>query len=372
MIQFQIKLKPNQAQSQRLAEWFNICTGIWNWAIKKIQLDGQDGIWYSQTQFNNILSGHPQKLEMPSCMMQGVLTNAWRTWKECFKKNKGVHPSKWARPRFKGLKKPLTSIPLMDPTALKITNHNHVQVRGLGKIKFYSGQIPTGKIKGARILREPSGYYLCLFIDCPPQKLNCQVGEMVGIDPGFKDMLNLSTGEKVNGPAELDAAIARTEERIKQAARGRDYKLVRRLNERLRNQKKTRNHIVSKDLVQRFETIAFGVDNEAAMAKTRKVKNKSGQKVKRSGFGKSIARNTHYQLRQMVKYKAEANNRQYLEVDGKNTTKQCSHCRELTGPTGLAGLKIREWTCSSCQAEHERDTNAATNVLLVGLGLQSV
>lgn len=367
MIQFQVKLYPNAAQVEMLKEWFNIGAGIYNWALRKIELDGRDGLYYGQLKFVGILSGHAQKTGVPDCLIQGMLRRAWRTWRVCFKANKGVHPSKWAQPKFKTRRSPLTSLPLSHPKSVRVISRNKLRIFKLGEIGFRSGEIPTGKIKCGAILREPSGYYLCLFIDRSPQKLACQAGEMIGIDPGFKDLLNLSNGEKLNGPDELATAILKTEARIKQAARGRDWKLVRRLNEKLRNQKKLRNHVVSKDLVQRFETIAFGVDNEAAMAKTRKVKNKSGQRVKRKGFGASVARNTHYQLRQMVKYKAEANKRQYLEVDGKNTTRRCSHCFELTGPTGLAGLSVREWICSTCDTPHERDINAATNILLLAL-----
>lgn len=368
MIQWRIKLKPNATQERQLKEWFNICTGIWNWAIRKIELDGKDGFWYSQTQFNNILAGHPQKLEIPNCMMQGMLTRAWRTWKECFKKNKGVHPAKWSRPRLKGFKSPLTSLPLPHPGDTRLLDRNHVRLAKLGAVKFCPLAIPEGKIKCSAILREPSGYYLCLFIDVPAQKIDCLPGEMVGIDPGFKDLLNLSTGEKVNNPPEIQAAIERTEARLIQANRGKDYKLVRRLNERLRNLKKQRNHVISKDLVRRFEVIAVAKDNESAMAKTRRVQNKSGQKVKRKGFGASVTAATHYQLRQMIQYKALANGREYHEVDGKYSTRQCSRCLEMTGPKGIENLGVREWVCSSCGAEHDRDTNAALNVLMKALG----
>lgn len=369
MIQFQLKLILNKTQEKQLEEWFNICTGIWNWAIRKLEQDGKDGFWYSQHQFNNILAGHPQRLEIPNCVMQGMLTMAWRAFKECLKKNKGVHPSKWARPKLKGFRRPLTSIP--HTRRIIFIDRNHVKLDKLGSVKFHEQQMPPGKVKSGRIMRQPSGWYLCVFIDCPAKTIeNKEHGEMVGIDPGFKDLLNLSTGEKVNNPPEIQLAIEKTEKRIQQATRGRDYKLVRRLNEKLRSLRKLRNHIISKELVRRFDTIAFGVDNEQAMAKTRKVKNKSGQKVKRSGFGKSVTGATHYQLRQMIGYKAAANDREYLEVDGKNTTKCCSTCLDLTGPSGIDQLSVREWICPSCSTKHDRDTNAATNVLLKGVSTE--
>ena len=48
------------------------------------------------------------------------------------------------------------------------------------------------------------------------------------------------------------------------------------------------------------------------------------------------------------------------------TTQRCSSCNELTGPKGLSGLSVREWVCSSCGSRHNRDTNAAINILRLG------
>lgn len=47
----------------------------------------------------------------------------------------------------------------------------------------------------------------------------------------------------------------------------------------------------------------------------------------------------------------------------------CSTCGAREGPTGLAGLKVRQWKCSSCGAQHDRDVNAAINTLIAGAGI---
>lgn len=59
----------------------------------------------------------------------------------------------------------------------------------------------------------------------------------------------------------------------------------------------------------------------------------------------------------------------YVEVASRNSTKTCSACGALSGPTGLSGLKVRQWTCVACGAQHDRDTNAAMNALIAGAGL---
>ena len=59
---------------------------------------------------------------------------------------------------------------------------------------------------------------------------------------------------------------------------------------------------------------------------------------------------------------------EFVEVNEKNTTQTCSCCNEIScnSPKGRAGLGIREWTCALCGAKHDRDVNAAKNILRLG------
>ena len=73
-------------------------------------------------------------------------------------------------------------------------------------------------------------------------------------------------------------------------------------------------------------------------------------------------------FRAMLKYKSAG----YMEVDEKFTTQTCSHCGALPPerPKGIAGLGIRHWECSECDASHDRDVNAAKNILIAALSAQ--
>jgi transposase len=86
-------------------------------------------------------------------------------------------------------------------------------------------------------------------------------------------------------------------------------------------------------------------------------------------FGKSVASAGHTQLRGMLAYKCIASGRQFREVPSKYSTRTCSACGSLSGPTGYAGLSVRQWTCADCGAAHDRDVNAAINTLIVGVGI---
>jgi transposase len=65
---------------------------------------------------------------------------------------------------------------------------------------------------------------------------------------------------------------------------------------------------------------------------------------------------------QILKYKADESGKIALTIPERGSTKTCSHCGASTGPTGLEGLKIRNWTCHQCGAEHNRDFQAAANI----------
>ncbi|MBI5633821.1 MAG: transposase, partial [Nitrospirae bacterium] len=71
---------------------------------------------------------------------------------------------------------------------------------------------------------------------------------------------------------------------------------------------------------------------------------------------------------EFLSYKSRTGGRRYLEVPSKNSTRICSTCGALTGPTGRTGLSVRLWTCSSCGTTHDRDVNAAINTLNAGVG----
>lgn len=341
MVQYQLKLKLTRAQERKLEEWLPMLAAVWNWAIRKIELDAKDGIYYRPKQFHNLLVGHSQKLGIPSHVLQGVLTTAHQSWSRCFK---GLS----RKPRLKGRRNKLNSIPFPDP--FRAPKDNRIAVLGMGRLRFFRQDIPEGKIKRGRIVKRASGWYLCLFIDAEPNTIPRVAAGQIGIDPGFNHLLSFSTGEKIAHPRELEASA----QRLGQAQRGGNKKLVARLNERIANQRKDRNHKLSRRLVSENTLIAFSADRHSAIARR---------------FGKSVASSGHHQLRSMLAYKSRAGGSVYVEPESKNSTRTCSSCGALSGPQGWAGLSVREWDCGACGAHHDRDTNAGMNALISGAGL---
>lgn len=340
MVQYQLKLRLSGAQKRKQREWLPILGSIFNFGVRKIELNAKDKIYFSEQDFQNLLAGHSKQLGIPSHTIQGVLSCAYTSWQRCFK---GLA----RKPRLKGFRRPLNSIPF--PDAIKTPTGNKIQLPGLGKVRFHKQWIPDGKIKCARLVKRASGDYLCLFIDAQPKAIKRTGEASVGIDPGFRDLISLSTGEKIQHPQEFRS----TEKRFGQAQRGHSKRLSARIQERVKNRRKDRNHKLSRRLVSENTTICFLKDNHRAVAKR---------------FGKSVGDSAHGGLRLQLSYKSLIGGTKLIFPENRNSTRICSTCGAKTGPTGLAGLKVREWDCGACGAHHDRDVNAGRNALISGLG----
>jgi len=342
MIQCQIKLKLRPAQERQLNRWLFRLTGVWNWAIKKIEADASHGVYYSRYGFQQLLNGHSLRMGIPLHVLQGVADQAYDAWKRCYSRQNRP-------PRLKGRRNRLNSIPTTH--GLKRPVSDRIGFPGMPRLRFHKQEIQAGRIGCARIVKRALGWYLCLFIQAEPAPIALIANGEVGVDPGFSSLLTTSAGEVVDHPDELRA----TEARIGQAQRGTRTRLVARLHERTANQRKDRNHKLSRRLVAENRLIAWSKDTHGNLARR---------------FGKSVTSASHYQLRSMLAYKSRAGGREFVEVASRNSTRTCSVCLARTGPTGWAGLKVRHWTCAACGAAHERDVNAAQNTLRVGRGMR--
>lgn len=341
MIVRTLKLKLSKKQEVQLNQWLWNLTDVYNWAIRKIENDAKDKIYYSEKTFHNLLAGHGKKIDIPSHTVQGILTRAHDAWTKCFKKIA-------KKPRLKGQRNKLCSIPFPDP--IKPPKDNRIGIPGIGKVKFHKQELPKVKIKCGRILKKASGWYLCLWLDTDHKFDVKETDKSVGIDPGFETLLTLSDGTKFENPRELSKGA----ERLAQAQRGRNKKLTARLLERQANRRNDRNHKISRKLVENYKIICYSDDNFKGIGRN---------------FGKSVTEAGLGDLINKLTYKSNICGRQLIAVNSKNTTMTCSACGALTGPTGLGGLAVRRWVCFACGADHERDFNSSVVVLNAGLGM---
>ncbi|MBI3622468.1 transposase [Candidatus Pacearchaeota archaeon] len=340
MIIRKLKLKLTNSQESTLNQWLRNLTGVYNWAIRKIELDSKNKIYYSKLSFQNLLANHGSKLNIPSHVIQGTLTQAHGSWARCFKKIAKMS-------RLKSIRNKLNSIPFPDP--IRSPKENRIGLPLLGKLKFHKQSLPSGKIKCGRIIKRPSGWYLCLWIDAVHTFPVKMTDKAVGIDPGFSTLLTLSDGTKIENPREL----RKGSERLAQAQRGKRKKLSGRLQEKQSNRRNDRNHKISRNLVENYKTIFYSDDNFKGLQKL---------------LGKSIAEASLGNLIGMLNYKGRLGGREIISISSRNTTMTCVTCWSLTGPTGLDGLAVRHWKCTECGSFHDRDINSAMVVYNVGSG----
>ena len=138
------------------------------------------------------------------------------------------------------------------------------------------------------------------------------------------------------------------------AQRAKKVKRVKAIHAQIANRRKDFLHKLSTRLVKDNGAIFVGNVNASGLAKTKMAKS-----VLDAGW--SI-------FRTMLQYKSDSAGVLFEEVNERYTTQTCSDCGTLPNsrPKGIAGLGIREWTCSECGSVHDRDTNAARNILARG------
>ena len=171
-----------------------------------------------------------------------------------------------------------------------------------------------------------------------------------GIDLGCKDAVVTSDGHVLKGRwyREAEAGIAK-------AQRARKKKLARARHAKAANRRKDALHKLSRKLVDTNAAIFVGNVSSSKMAKTRMAKSASD-----AGWA---------MFKTMLEYKCDHAGIVFGLVNEANSSRRCSCCGSIpdSSPKGMGGLGIREWTCSDCGASHDRDVNAAKNILRLGL-----
>lgn len=213
---------------------------------------------------------------------------------------------------------------------------------------WLSRSVP-GPIKCGSFAQDAVGHwYINICVDIPAAA-SCGPGD-IGIDLGLKTTATMSNGEKYDGVR----AYRAIEAKLAIAQRARKKARIKVLHASAKNRRLDGLHKLSTRLVQQNKRVAVGNVSSTALAKTKMAKS-----VYDAGWGL---------LRGMLRYKTLACAATYIEVDEAYSSQRCSHCGTLpqSRPKGIAALQIRAWTCSNCGTGHDRDINAARNILALG------
>ncbi len=198
------------------------------------------------------------------------------------------------------------------------------------------------------IIQDSRGrWYACITVkDFPKSK--CGMGS-VGLDLGCKTAVTCSNGDKLETKFTHKYA-----EKLTKAQLAKKKKLARTIHAKIKNSRLNAVHQFTTKLIKENALIVIGKLNSSIFTST--------------NLAKSVYDASWFELKRQLEYKCEYAGCLLEEVDEKYTTQTCSHCLNISSnsPKGRAGLGIREWTCNHCGVTHDRDVNAAKNILRIG------
>ena len=274
-----------------------------------------------------------------------------------FKSCRGQRKLRVAAPKFKSRKTSKVSVTWTSAAQPKILKNGYLFLtRKLGPVKGVFHRWAEGAFKHATISQTKTGKWfvkICVEKRDEPKTKN---GKSVGIDWNCRDedFIVMSNGTKVKCPRYLQKASKQLghQQRLlsKKFVKGLDIQSnnylkqkqkVALLHEKVANQRKDWLHKLSRQICNDYETVVVEDINLQAMSKMN-----HGKVIGDQGFG---------MLRQMIAYKGNL-----VKVNPKNTSKTCHFCGYVN-PKVKVGVNY--WECPNCCAKHDRDINAALNIL---------
>ncbi len=188
-------------------------------------------------------------------------------------------------------------------------------------------------------------WWLCLPVRMEAEQTMAPEEE-VGIDLGLKDIAVTSEGDRLVAGRWTQGYAAK----LASAQRRGHKRQAKRIHRKAARCRADALHKFSRKIVDRYQKIIVGDVNSLQLVKTRMAKS-----VLDSGWG---------MLKGFLEYKSQQAARTFQVTSERNTSVTCSACGALTGPRGVNGLIVRSWVCSNCGELHDRDVNAARNILI--------
>ena len=360
---FKFRLVPTDDQKILLSKHFGCSRFVYNHFLKEKQqhyLDNKTTLNFNNCCISLTTLKKQEEFkwlnEVNSQATQSALKHLENAYQSFFRKKSGF-------PRFKSRK---NNNSFHVPQHVSLKEHNVAQIPKFKEgLKFIRHRELKGEIKSATISRNPSGKYYISFLCVVNKPINAyKTGKKVGIDLGLKDFLVLSDGKKYPNLRFLNKhqkELAKQQKNFnrKQKESKRREKariIVAKVYEKITNSRNDMQHQVSSRLVKEYDLIALEDLNVKGMVKNHCL-SKAISDVSWSGFVTKL------------KYKAEWYGKDVILCDRfYPSSKTCSHCDHIKDSLDLSE---RNWTCSSCGTEHDRDINASRNILRRALTIKS-
>lgn len=384
----QVRLYPNKDQMNYLANCFGCCRYLYNHFLhetsEQYKIDGTF-LWYED--FQNAIPEMKKQEEtewlknVDSTCLQNVVRNLDNGINNFVKSKQGKRKGpKVGFPKYKKRSNKQSAKFTSNYDSCKV-DFDEQKIK-IPKLKTWisfaneieQDRIPDGSLQSITISKNPAGHYFASLLYKVKRKLvnyipnpeNC-----IGIDFGLKIFITKSDGEKIDSPKAFNksqkrlARLARRHSRKKTNSKNREKSRIKvaKYHEKIANQRKDFNHKLSLELVNKHDFIFIEDLNIKGMARGRKRK-KPNAKTRKRGLGKAINDLAWAQFVSFLTYKAILEGKFVIKINRfYPSSKTCSHCGYVKDKLKI---KEREWTCPHCNTYHDRDINAAINILVEG------
>ena len=361
---YKYRIYPNNEQKVQIAKTFGCCRFVYNQTLayrkEKYETSKES---MNKTSCNNYVNQVLKKeFEWLKEVDKFALTNSVyhmdNAYQKFFKEHTGF-------PKFKSKKyhKKSYTTNFTNGNIEVSFDNNKVKLPKLKWMKVKVHRKFDGQIKSATVSQVASGkYFVSILVETEHIAMESR-NSKVGIDLGIKDLFITSDGEKVDNirtAKKYEDKLAKEQRKLSDKVKGgknwnKQRIKVAKIHEKIHNVRMDNLHKITHKLIS---------ENQVIVSEDLSVSNM----VKNHNLAKAISDCGWYELIRQISYKSDWNNRQYIKIGRFTKSSQsCNVCGYINSET--KDLSVRQWTCPQCGTVHDRDINAAINILNEGLRL---